>query len=297
MASTGGHVDLDNALESRTFEVNGIQLHAMLGGPEDGPLVVLLHGFPEFWYSWRHQIPALIEAGYRVCAPDLRGYNKSTKPHNVEAYSKDLIAEDVLQLVDSLGHDKAHFVAHDWGGMIGWWLGLKHPGRINRLVLLNIPHPVVFNKTLKSSFSQLKSSWYMGFFQIPYIAEWYLARQGYRALKGAFKDAQPGAFTREDKARYVEAWSQPGAVHGMLQWYRAPVRVKEPDPASWRVTPPTLLLWGVKDTALTEQMAAPSIDFCDDGELVRLDGSHWVASDCPEEVNAHILRWLSGNPS
>ncbi len=285
---------VDPRLESQRISLGDVTLHAMVGGPPDGKLVVLLHGFPEYWACWRGQIPGLLDAGYRVVAPDMRGYNTSDKPSGIQHYSKDKLAGDVVALIHHLGAERAHVVSHDWGGVVGWWLALKHPDVCERVVMLNIPHPVVFTKTLKSSFKQIRASWYVFFFQLPWLPEWVLQRRDFAALTKVFDSARPGAFTDQEMNDYKAAWSQPGAVKAMLAYYRAAVRVGEQRPDSYQVQPPLLLIWGKNDIALTTQMAEASVEFCKDGRLELLDASHWVQNDQPERVTELVLEHLAG---
>jgi pimeloyl-ACP methyl ester carboxylesterase len=273
-----------------TIVTNGIKLHVVQAGPEDGQPVILLHGFPEIWYCWRHQIGYLAERGFRVIVPDQRGYNLSDKPAGVPAYNLDELAADVIGLIDSTGHERAYLVGHDWGGAVAWWVANKYPQRLKKLVNLNIPHHAVIRRALNTSWAQRRKSWYMLTMQIPWLPEQMTARGDYRALAQALLGSStPGAFTEADLEKYREAWSQPGAVSGMLNWYRALFRFPPGRLDSPRITVPTLLIWGRHDVALGVEMAQPSIDLCDDGRLVLLDeASHWVQNDEPDRVNALI---------
>lgn len=277
-------------LTHRTIATNGVHLHAVEAGPEDGPLMILLHGFPEFWYGWRKQIAPLAGAGFRVLVPDQRGYNTSDKPRGVRAYNLDLLALDIVGLIDDAGREKAYVVAHDWGGMVGWWLGFKHADRLESLALLNIPHPSVMQKTLRKSSAQRKRSSYMFFYQLPWLPERLLRKNDYKYLAKALKvTSRPGTFTDEDIRMYKEAWSQPGALTTMLNWYRMILRARPSRPPSTQVTVPTLMIWGTKDRFLGEEMAQPSIDRCDRGRLARIEeATHWVQHEEPDRVNALI---------
>ncbi len=157
--------------EATFIHTNGVRLHVVQHGPVDGPLVILLHGFPEFWYGWRKQIPALAAAGYRVWAPDQRGYNLSDKPTGIDAYTLDQLVADVIGLIDAAGCDKVYLVGHDWGAAVAWWMALKYPQRVIKLVVSNVPHPIVMNRTVRRNFDQLRKSWYIFFFQIPWLPE------------------------------------------------------------------------------------------------------------------------------
>ncbi len=275
-------------LKHRIIATNGIQLHAVEAGPEDGPLLILLHGFPEFWYGWRHQIEPLAEAGFRVLVPDQRGYNLSDKPRGIRSYGIDVLARDILGLIDDAGREKVFVVGHDWGGAVGWWLGARHPERLEKLGLLNIPHPMVMGRYVTTHLSQARKSWYIFYFQLPGLPErslragnWKLAEKSLRVT------SRRGTFSDADLIAYREAWSRPGAATGMIHWYRAALRARPPWPRDPRVRVPTLLIWGTRDRALEKEMAQPSIDLCDQGRLVYLDdASHWVQHEEPDAVNA-----------
>jgi pimeloyl-ACP methyl ester carboxylesterase len=283
------HTDLTP--HHRTIATNGIHLHVVEAGAEGGPLVILLHGFPEFWYGWQRQIAPLAAAGFNVLVPDQRGYNLSDKPREISAYNLDTLAADIVGLIDEAGAAKAYIVGHDWGGAVAWWLGIKHPERIEKLVLLNIPHPAVMRRAVFKDPAQRKKSSYIFFFQLPWLPERAFRKndfaRGVASLQGS---SRPGTFSDADLDLYREAWSQPGAVRGMLSYYRASLRAQPEPPASPRVRVPTLLLWGKQDRFLGSEMAAPSIDLCDDGRLVFVDeASHWIQHEEPERVTREIL--------
>ncbi len=270
--------------ESTVREVNGVELHVVAAGDPDDPLVVLLHGFPEFWYGWRDHVPGLVEAGYRVLVPDQRGYNRSDKPDGVGAYAIENLSGDVRALIDSTGRESAHVVGHDWGAGVAWDLALRHPETVDRLGIINVPHPSVFEATLKSSPGQLRKSWYMFFFQLPRIPEWAQQRGGFERLVEGLETADEGTFTDEDIERYRAAWGREGALTGMLNWYRALFRAGE-DPPRERVEPPTLVVWGEGDQFLLPEMASESVEYCADGRLERFpDASHWVQHERTEQV-------------
>ena len=280
--------------EQRFVETNGVRLNVLQDGPSDGPLAILLHGFPEYSYGWRKQAPFLAAAGFRVWAPDQRGYALSDKPDGVAAYALDELAADVIGLMDAAGSDRAFLVGHDWGAAVAWWVAQAHPERVARLVVINVPHPAVMLAHVRSSLAQLLKSWYIFYFQLPRLPEWTLSRGNWRGLTRALTiGTRPGAFTEADLDAYREAWSRPAAMRSMLHWYRAIVRRPPPMPAEPRITVPTLMLWGVNDLALTRELAQPSIDLCDDGRLVFFEeASHWVHHEEPERVNALIGAFL-----
>jgi pimeloyl-ACP methyl ester carboxylesterase len=282
-------------LRHRTIATNGVRLHAVEAGPEDGPLLILLHGFPEFWYGWRRQIEPLAAAGFRVLAPDQRGYNRSDKPRSLSAYRLDALALDVAGLIDDAGRERACVAGHDWGGLVAWWLGIHHSGRVERLAILNVPHPWIMRRTLRKNPEQRRKSAYAVFFQLPWLPERALRKNDWAlAVKHLRATSRPGTFTDEDLRLYREAWSQPGAMTAMLNWYRAAARRSPRLGPDLRVNVPTLLLWGARDRALLREMAPPSIGLCDDGRLVTFEeATHWVQHEEPDRVNPLLADFFS----
>ena len=280
--------------ESVFVETNGVRLHTVQAGPNDGPLVVLLHGFPECWYGWHRQLDPLAKAGYRVVIPDQRGYNLSDKPGGVSSYHIRELAADIVGLVDALGYDKAAVAGHDWGAAVAWWLALEYPDRLSRLCIVNVPHPTVFERTLRTSWSQRKNSWYVGWFQVPYLPELTSRLGNYWLLADALtSSSRPDAFTETDIDRYRLAWSQPGALTGMVNWYRAIVRAR-PQPVRQQVDVPTRILWGADDEYLDSEMAHRSIEYCTDGEIRMVDGAtHWILHEEPALVVETLLDLLA----
>jgi epoxide hydrolase 4 len=279
----------------RTFiETNGIRLHVVVAGNPAGAPVVLLHGFPEFWYGWRHQIPALAEAGYHVIVPDQRGYNLSDKPLGVSAYRTVNLHQDVIGLLDHFGIEKVNLAGHDWGAAVAWGVATSFPERMERLAILNVPHPAVMLNTLRTSFRQVLKSWYIGFFQIPGLADWLLRVNHYAALERLLvSSGKPGMFTPKDLVEYTRAWAQPGALTAMINWYRSIFR----DPAALqtniRIHIPTLILWGRHDVALSAEMAQRSLSLCEDGRLVYYENAtHWVLHDEAGEVNRQLVSFF-----
>lgn len=263
-----------------------------MAGPREGPLVVLLHGFPEFWYGWRKQIGALVAAGFRVLAPDGRGYNLSEKPLGVRPYALDRLATDVVGLIAAQGRDRAIVVGHDWGAAVAWWTATRHPSWVARLAILNVPHPATIQPYLRRHPQQLLRSWYVFFFQLPWIPEaltragnW---RAGVNSLRGS---SRPGTFSDDDLELYREAWSRPGAFTAMVNWYRALVRYP-PVFGPLRVTPPTLILWGRHDVFLETELAELSLALCDDGRLIMLETIHWVQHEAAEQVNRELIAFF-----
>jgi len=282
-------------LEHVNLPTNGIHLHVVQTGSRYGSLVILLHGFPEFWYGWRKQIQPLADAGFRVWVPDQRGYNLSDKPRGIAAYKIDELARDVVGLMDAAGVDKCYIAGHDWGAAVAWWVALHYPNRLQKLAILNVPHPAVMMQTLSSSLTQLKKSWYMFFFQIPFLPEAILRNNDWERMVGMLKNsAKPGTFSNDDIEQYIHAWWRKDAITSMLNWYRAVLQMPPKLSADQRVRIPTLLLWGANDIALDRQMAQPSLELCDQGKLVLFENSsHWVQYDESEMVNKYLLDFFS----
>ena len=281
-------------MDYQIIETNRIRLNVAQAGLDENPLVILLHGFPEFSYGWRKQIPHLVEAGFRVWAPDQRGYNLSDKPDGLAAYSLDQLAADVVGLIDAAGQEQAFLVGHDWGAAVAWWVAAKYPDRIAKLINMNVPHGSVMQKHLRSSFAQLRKSWYIFFFQIPWLPEMLAQAQNWKIASASLvKTSRHGTFTDSDLEKYRQAWSQPKAYISMLNWYRAMIQKPPKPPASSRITMPTLLIWGAKDKFLGREMAQPSIDRCDNGRLVFIEeATHWVQHEEAERVNELIVSFL-----
>ena len=265
-------------------------LYAKADGPADGPAVVLLHGFPEFWYGWRKQIPALAAAGFRVVAPDQRGYNNSAKPSHISAYALSELTADVLRVMDALGRQRVHVVGHDWGGIVAWAVAMQHPERVERLAILNAPHPGVARSWLTTSPRQMLRGWYIGMFQLPALPERLLS------LRTLTATSKAGTFTTDELGRYEAAWDKPGARSGMIHWYRALARyARAEDMAALRVRVPTRIIWGALDPFLLRELASASLRLCDEGELVELpDATHWLHHEEPEVVNRLIIDHLCG---
>ena len=294
MHETGGREKTDPvidgvALTSRRVQVNGIRLHYVEAG--EGPPVLLLHGFPEFWYGWRHQIPFLVEAGYRVIVPDLRGYNRSDRPRGVGSYRLETIVEDTVGLLAAVGADPAVWVGHDWGGAVAWFGAMRHPETVRRLVVLNSPHPVALARMLRRSPSQILRFSYAGVFQLPWLPEALLANRRFlrRVLRAG---PAPG---EDDLARYLEAFPDRGSLTGPLNYYRAAVR--RPPGGAVPITLPTLVVWGDRDPFLDARLTEGMERGVEDLRVVHLPhAGHWLHQRNAEEVNREILGFLADDP-
>jgi epoxide hydrolase 4 len=296
--------------------VNGVKLHCVIAGPEAGgaeaPLMMFLHGFPEFWYEWRAQLEEFGK-DYRVVAPDLRGHNLSEKPAELESYSIPVLLEDIRGLADHFRSGKKFIlVAHDWGGALAWGFAMAHPEYLEKLIIINAPHPGIFRKLLESDAGQQAASQYMLMFRSAH-AEAMLAADHYALLVQIVLGPllASGAMTEADKAEYLKAWSQPGALTGGLNYYRAnrtgppvPREMEEMIGASGTLLPqwteaqmmvrvPTLVIWGERDTALTVKNLDGLEQYVPELTVKRIpDASHWVVHEKREEVNRLIREFV-----
>ena len=276
-------------------ETNGIRLHYVEAGPPDGRLVILLHGFPEFWWGWRRQLPALAAAGFRAVAPDLPGYNLSDKPRGLAPYGLDALTDVLAGLLDGLGPGPHPVVGHDWGGAVAWWGALRFPERIARLAISNVPHPAVLRAALRNDPAQRRRSRYIAYFQLPFLPERKLRAGDFAPLRAIFRrTSRPGTFSTADLDRYAAAFARPRALTGALNWYRAALWRPPRRPPHRVVEPPTLILWGEDDLALGRELAAASVPRCRAAELVYLPGAgHWAQHEAADEVNRRLLAFLA----
>jgi pimeloyl-ACP methyl ester carboxylesterase len=289
-------------------DVNGVRLHYARAGT--GPLVVFLHGFPEFWYEWKDQI-AEFSRDHTVVAPDMRGYNLSSKPPAVSAYQMPMLVEDVRALASGLlgstGGSRFTLIAHDWGGVVAWVFAAQHPELLDKLVIVNAPHPTVFARELRENVAQQQASQYMLLFRDLH-AEEMLSADGYARLTSMVLGAglKDGSVTEDDKAAYLAAWSQPGALTGGLNYYRssgigppsptAPPASEAPAGAERPIVVrvPTLVIWGEKDTALLTGNLNGLSDVVPMLTIKRVpEGTHWVVRERSAEVNRLIREFLS----
>lgn len=289
--------DDPNAFESIDVQSNGIRMRVRVAGsPTSKKLALCLHGFPESSYSWRYQMKLLADLGYRVWAPDLRGYGETDKPSRVSAYRIQDLVLDVAGLIDAANAEEVVLIAHDWGGVVAWHFALRRLRKIDRLVVMNIPHPRRMAQALAKLGPQIRRSWYIFLFQLPFLPERYLARNDYQAIKAAFvgmavdRSRFPEAVLRE----YRDAAAKPGAIRGMLSYYRAAVRYRV-SARYPRLETPTLLIWGEDDTALGKELTDGTDELVRDLTLRFVPRcSHWVQQEAPEVVNAMLVDWLSG---
>lgn len=280
----------------RIYHVNGINLNVIDEGGKGLPVIVFLHGFPEFSYGWKNQIPFFLNKGYRVIVPDQRGYNLSDKPANVSAYKTDQLVKDIIELIKLSGSGKVYLVGHDWGAAIAWRMAIQFPELIYKLVIINVPHPMVMKETLKKNPRQMLKSWYIAFFQIPLLPEKLLSAFQYKFLSQMLlRSSAKGIFTPEEIEKYKKAWKRKGALKGMINWYRAALRFdRSSSQTDQKVKIPTLIQWGVQDLALVEDMAKGSLKYCEKGSLkIYPDATHWIHHEKIEEVNRSIYEFIS----
>ncbi len=288
-----------NGVERQIIAANGIEFEVAVAG--SGPrLALLLHGFPEHALAWRHQIPALVALGYRVWAPNMRGYGATTTPADIDAYAIETLIDDVAGLIKASGAEDLTLIAHDWGGAIAWYVALRRPDLIRKLVIMNLPHPALFAKAL-GTIDQLLKSWYVFFFQIPGLPEWGLTRNKARAIRDIFTNMAVNRHRFPDAVLDVFAANamRPGGMRGMLNYYRAMVGgggAKRQTALGYpKITIPTLMIWGEQDTALSKATTYGTEALVDDFTIRYLPKvSHWVQQDAPDEVNAILTAWLRG---
>ncbi|WP_435006525.1 alpha/beta fold hydrolase [Tundrisphaera lichenicola] len=281
----------------RRISTNGITLQVAEAGPEDGPPVLLLHGFPEFWYGWRYQISALTKASYRVIVPDQRGFNLSDKPRSVADYRLENLVDDVIGLMDSMSFDRVSIIGHDWGGVVAWQSIQSNFERFDKAVILNAPHPQVMLRELSENPVQCLRSWYTFLFQIPYLPELILSSNDWKLLSREMeRSSLPGTYSPEDFEAYKKSWREPRAITSMFHWYRAAFRDRATPLANPLIPIPTLILWGGKDKYLGKGLARSSFALCDNARLEWIeDATHWLHHEQPDRVNQLVLEFLRGS--
>jgi epoxide hydrolase 4 len=282
-------------IRSRTIEANGLRFRIDEAG--DGDAVALcLHGFPESRRSWRHQLPALAALGWRAVAPDLRGYGESCRPAGQAAYRIDRLIEDAAALFDALGARRRLLIGHDWGGMIAWTFAMRRAAPLDGLIVMNMPHPARLREELRRSWRQKARSWYVAFFQLPWLPERLLTANHAAAIGRAILGTaqHPARFPPEIIRHYRDNAAAPGAMTAMLNYYRANVGSGALPLDDTPVEVPTLLIWGEEDTALDRALVPGTERYVTDLTVRLLPGiSHWVQQEAPEEVNAAMAAWLA----
>lgn len=283
---------LEPGWRERRVWAGEVELHIVEAGPEDAPPVMLLHGFPEFWWGWRKLIGPLAAAGHHVIAPDLRGYNLSDRPAGVAAYRLDRLAGDVASLIETIEHQRVHLVGHDWGGLLAWATAALHPQQVEKLAILDAPHPQAWRSFMVRHPTQALRSAYVGWFQLPFAPEAALSALDFAMLRSTMRSsARPGLFSKADLDTYAEAWRRPGAPQAMINYYRALARPGAP--SIGRITCPTLVLWGERDSFLDNRLAAASAGQCEQAEVRLIDGAtHWLHLEQPDRIAAELAAFF-----
>ena len=287
-AVEAARVESGVAFESRRVDVGDLTLHVVFAGPPDGKPVILLHGFPEFWYAWRGPAAVLARAGFRVIIPDQRGYNRSDKPTARDAYRIDAFVSDVVGLMNALGHERASLAAQDIGGAVGWRVVIDHPERIERFAVIDAAHPLA-----SASASENVSDWHRTFLKIPWLpgyigrlGNWWLLTSSQRG------SAAPNTFSDEELDQFRSAWDRDGAIHSMAQWYRAE---SWPVAGDGRVSTATKVILAENDSYIPASATRASLAFLDDGDLLELgSGTHWVTAEEPERIGRILVEFFAG---
>lgn len=286
-------------IDMQLVQTRGLRFEVAMAGQGDR-LALLLHGFPESAYSWRYQIPLLAGMGYRVWAPNLRGYGASERPEGVAEYTLDKLEQDVADLIDASGAKQVTLIAHDWGAVIAWAFAMGRLRPLERLVIMNVPHPACFERGIRT-LRQLRRSWYIFFFQIPWLPEALIAARGYEAIERSFRGmaVDKSRFPDEVIDVYKKNAAEPGALTAMVSYYRAIPRSLGIQRARGypKIEVPTLMVWGEQDAALGKELTYGTDEYVSDLTLRYLPGvSHWVQQEAPERVNAILEAWLTGKP-
>ncbi|WP_013320528.1 alpha/beta fold hydrolase [Gloeothece verrucosa] len=276
------------------IKTNGVNLHYVSAG--QGKLILFLHGFPEFWYSWRHQITEF-STDHKVVALDLRGYNDSDKPSSPDAYKLSELVEDIKGVIQGLGYENCILVGHDWGGAIAWQFAYTHPEMVEKLIVLNLPHPAKFVEGIRTP-QQLLKSWYIFFFQTPLLPEWLLQANDYQVIESSFKmmAINKNAFSQEDINAYKDAAAKRGALTAMINYYRSTLSGLFNRPLKdWGILEiPTLMIWGENDIALGKELTYGTEIYVKDLTLKYIPNcSHWVQQEQPQLVNQYIREFLN----
>lgn len=283
-------------LESTRMVGSGVLIHVVFAGPKEGPPVVLLHGYPEFWWAWNQQIAQLARAGFRVIVPDQRGYNSSEKPSGVEAYTVDLLMADIIALIVRLRYDDVFLAGHDWGGAIAWRLAIEHPDRVRKLVMFNAPHPLAWKDASENPEKEESINWFRTFFLLPVLPELATRAGNWRVVVNSLRDtSRPGTFSDRELDYYRYAWARNWSMHSMINWYRAAFRypVDVPDDSMVRV--PTRIVWGMQDRFFETRMAKLSLQHCADATLVEVpNAGHWLLHEEPELTSNQMIEFFRG---
>lgn len=273
---------------------SGVTLHYVSKGSSDQPLMLFVHGFPECWFTWRYQLK-YFSKDYRVVAIDQRGYGLSSKLPNISDYKVELLARDVADIVEQLGYKSCVLVGHDWGAIVSWTVAMFYPHLIDKLIIMNVPHPAAFRNNI--SIKQLRRSWYMFFYQVPIIPELLFESNDFELLERIFFTKQAGLInknnmTLDDLEVFKYTFSQKGTAKAAINYYRALFR-NQKDELQAQITVPVLIVWGCQDSAIGEELADASQKYCNNVQLKKIrNATHWVQQDAPDEVNKYVDDFL-----
>ncbi len=285
---------MNTSLKHDYLVTNKIKLHYVSQG--EGELILFLHGFPEFWYSWRHQIPEFAK-DYKVVAVDLRGYNESDKPKGINAYTLGELNKDIEGIIQGLGYDRCILVGHDWGGIIAWSFAHTYPNQVDKLIIMNAPHPAKFGEALRKNPQQMLKSSYIAFFQLPWLPEFLFRFDNYSLIAKAFisNAVDKTAFTVEDLEAYKESAAKKGSLTAMINYYRTIPRALINQPQWHKLSLPILLIWGEKDPFLGKELTENTEDYAENLQIHYIsDGSHWIQQEKPLKVNQAMRQFISG---
>jgi epoxide hydrolase 4 len=281
----------DPKIELSRCRLEDVEIGFARAGPPEGELIILLHGFPEYWGAWREYMIRLAQAGFLVVAPDQRGYGLSSKPAEVADYDLDRLAADVVGLARHLGRSTFGLVGHDWGGSVAWWLASLQPAALRRMVVINAPHPAVWREAMDGDWRQWVKSLYVRVMRLPRLPELMIRTQNYRALTRALEPAKLGPAELD---RLREDWSRPGALTGMINWYRAFLTKRLPAASSFVIAVPTLIIWGDLDAYAGPELADRSARLCKSSRVLHVvDATHWVHHEQPDRVGALVEDFFS----
>ena len=291
-AVAAAHEELGTAFREEMVTANGVKLHVVIAGPDDGKPIILLHGYPEFWYAWRGVMAVLAEKGYRVIAPDQRGFNLSAKPREASSYRLDTLAKDVVDLASALGHDRFVLVGHDFGGQVTWWTSLLHSENVVGALVVNKPHPYAIRDIRPGGES---ISWYRTFLRVPWLPG-HIARYGNWGLleQNLQKTSEPGTFPNKVLDQYKSAWDNDGAIHSMGRWYQANANF-DSNIGAGLVKVPARLLLAKNDAFSPSELALASERYLEKGEVRQLGlGTHWVIQEHPRLIADEIGKFVEG---
>lgn len=284
---------LVSLIQHQYIDLGDVTLHLAYAGPQTGPLILFLHGFPENWYEWKKQLVFFSKKGFLAVAPDQRGYNLSSKPRYKQDYRIDLLAIDVIRIANHFKKKKFYLVGHDWGANVAWWTSLRYPSRLEKLVIINVPHPIVMKKLISSFPNQMFKSWYIFFFQIPLLSDFFVSFNNGLFLSSMItSSSNKNTFSMKRLSFYRHTWSK-NNISSMVNWYRGMGLGSDSKLSSIKVKPPCLLLWGLKDKFIAKESIKPSLKLCSNGKVIIFpNNTHWLVIENSSQVSQEIESFL-----